>query len=116
MTTCAICLNTVRETRTHTPIRCGHLFHSHCLDDWKCRGKHTCPVCRKIFDGSTYKVHLTVHNTANDTSNTIPVDNGFALDVLDVFFDVQNVVDLDSLLSDFGVSVADLDPLVLDAE
>jgi hypothetical protein len=57
-----------------------------------------------------------VHNTANDTSNTIPVDNGFALDVLDVFFDVQNVVDLDSLLSDFGVSVADLDPLVLDAE
>lgn len=116
MTTCAICLNPVRATRCHVPIRCGHLFHSHCLDDWKQRGKHTCPMCRKIFDGSNFKVQLIVHNTANETSNTLPVESTFALDVLDVFFDVQNLVDLDSLLSDFGVSVTDLDPLVLDAE
>lgn len=116
MTTCAICLNTVRETRTHTPIRCGHLFHSHCLDEWKQRGKHTCPTCRKIFDGSNFKVQLIVHNMANETSNTLPVESGLALDVLDVFFDVQNLVDLDSLLSDFGMSVSDLDPLVLDTE
>jgi hypothetical protein len=114
MTTCAICLNTVRETRRHVPIRCGHLFHSHCIDDWKKRGKSTCPVCRKIFDGSQYKVQLTVHNMYNETSNTLTVhDNMFALDVL---FEVQNVVDLDSLLSDFGVGVTDFDPFIFDAE
>lgn len=116
MTTCAICLNIVRETRTHLPIRCGHLFHSHCIDNWKRQGKHTCPVCRKIFDGSHYKVQLIVHNTASETSNAIPVDSTFALDVLDVLFDVQNLTDLDSLLADFGVSVSDLDPLILDTE
>ena len=116
MTTCAICLNPVRVTRSHVPIRCGHLFHSHCLDNWKQRGKHTCPVCRKIFDGSNFKVQLIVHNMSNETSNALNVESTFALDVLDVFFDVQNLIDLDSLLSDFGMSVSDLDPLVLDAE
>lgn len=116
MSTCAICLNTVRETRRHTPIRCGHLFHSHCIDNWKQRGNHTCPICRKIFDGSNFKVQLVVHNLANETSNNVSIDSVFALDVLDVIFDVQNLIDLDSLLSEFGVSMSDIDPLVLDAE
>jgi len=53
---------------------------------------------------------------SNETSNALNVESTFALDVLDVFFDVQNLIDLDSLLSDFGMSVSDLDPLVLDAE
>lgn len=115
--TCAICLNPVRETRRHVPIRCGHLFHGHCLDDWKQRGKHTCPVCRKVFDESRYKVQVIVHNTTAETSNAVPVrDAALVLDALDVFFDVQTLVDLDSLLTDFGVSMTDLDPLVLDAE
>ena len=116
MTTCAICLNTVRETRSHVPLRCGHLFHSHCIDAWKRQGKHTCPTCRKVFDGSNFKVQLIVHNMANETSNTLPVENDFSLDVLDIFFDVDNLIDLDSLLADFGVSMTDLDPLVLDTE
>lgn len=116
MTTCAICLSEVRETRGNRPIRCGHLFHSHCLDSWKARGKHTCPTCRKIFDGTNFKVQLIVHNLGNAASDTLQVDSGFALDVLDVFFDVQHLVDLDSLLADFGMSVSDLDPLVLDTE
>jgi len=116
MTTCAICLNNVRETRSNVPIRCGHLFHSRCLDKWKTQGKHTCPVCRKIFDGSKYKVQLTVHNIERDTSNVIDVESNFSLDILDVFFDVQNMHDLDSLLADFGMGVSDLDTLVLDTE
>lgn len=114
MTTCAICLNTVRETRSHVPIRCGHLFHSHCIEHWKQQGKNTCPVCRKIFDGSDYKVQLTVHNMSSQTSNTLTVNN--TMIALDVLFEVQNIIDLDSLLSDFGVSMTDFDPLILDTE
>lgn len=115
--TCAICLCPVRETRRHAPIRCGHLFHSHCLDDWKQQGKHTCPVCRKIFDQSKYRVQITVHNTVTETSNVATArDTTFALEALEVFFDVHTLVDLDSLLSDFGMRVSDFDPLLLDAE
>jgi len=117
MATCAICLSAVRETRSNTPIRCGHLFHSHCIDHWKQQGKNTCPVCRKIFDGSKYKVQVIVHNMSSQTSNTLNVyNNEIALEALDVFFEVQNIVDLDSLLTDLGVSMSDFDALILDAE
>ena len=116
MTTCAICLSTVRETRSHVPIRCGHLFHSHCIDHWKQQGKNTCPVCRKIFDGSQYKVQVIVHNMSNQTSNALNVNSTFALEALDVFFEVDTIIDLDSLLSDFGVSVSDFDALVFNTE
>lgn len=116
MTTCAICLETVRETRSHVPIRCGHLFHSHCIDNWKHQGKNTCPICRKVFDGSNYRVQVTVHNLANENSNTVALNNIFALEVLDMFFNIENDIDLDSLLADFGVSMSDLDPLVLNTE
>lgn len=116
MSTCAICLDPVRETRQNTPIRCGHLFHSHCIESWKQRGNLKCPVCRRIFDGSNYKVQIVVHNLVNETSDTVSVDSIFALDVLDVMFDVHTLFDLNSLLSDFGVSMTDIDPLVLDTE
>ena len=116
MTQCAICLNEVRRSRNNIPIRCGHLFHSHCLQNWKNRGKQTCPVCRKIFDGSNFRVKITVHNVFENTSNTVPVENDFIFDALDIFFDVDNQTDLTSLLGDFGVSVSDFDPLVLNTE
>jgi hypothetical protein len=116
MTTCAICLNTVRETRTNAPIRCGHLFHSHCIENWKKLGKQTCPVCRKVFDGTNFKVQLTVHNNIQQTSNVLPLSDVVALDILDVFFDVDTTIDLESLLSDLGVSMSDLDSTILDTE
>jgi hypothetical protein len=116
-TTCAICLNPVRETRRNTPIRCGHLFHSHCIEDWKGRGKQTCPVCRKIFDGANFKVSLKIENMINHASFTTSVDEEtYVFDILDVFFDIDNAAELTSLLSDFGVSVSNLDPIVLDTE
>jgi|TARA_B110000211_G_C14069013_1_gene549064 hypothetical protein len=54
---------------------------------------------------------------SSQTSNTLNVyNNEIALEALDVFFEVQNIVDLDSLLTDFGVSMSDFDALILDAE
>tara|TARA_B100001175_G_C19511524_1_gene644253 strand:+ start:4068 stop:4289 length:222 start_codon:yes stop_codon:yes gene_type:complete len=73
-------------------------------------------VCRKIFDGENFKVQVTVHNTLNETSNTVEVGDQYLFDVLDVFFDVENLVDMESLLRDFGVSMSDLDPSVLNTE
>ena len=116
MTQCAICLNEVRQTRTNTPIRCGHLFHSHCLQNWKNKGKQTCPVCRKVFDGENFRVQITVHNLFEDTSNTVTIEDDFIFDALDIFFDIETETDLSSLLGDFGVSVADFDPSILNTE
>ncbi len=38
------------------------------------------------------------------------------LDIFDFNFDVEEILDLESLLTDLGVSLTDLDPAVLDAE
>jgi len=73
-------------------------------------------VCRKIFDGGNFRVQITIHNMFESSSNTVNLENEYIFDALDIFFDVENQTDLTSLLSDFGVSVSDFDPLVLNAE
>ncbi len=48
---CPICYDNL-ETWTHdytknrTKTICGHEFHKNCLDEWRRRGKETCPSCR----------------------------------------------------------------------
>lgn len=115
-TTCAICLNPVRETRQNPALRCGHVFHSHCIEDWKSRGKQTCPVCRKIFDGSNFRVTVTIQNLIHDSSVVTQVDDAYIFDTLDAFFDVDSTDEMESLLSDFGVSMSNLDTLILNTE
>ena len=119
MPTCSICLGEVRSTRSNPPIRCGHIFHSHCLQGWKNKGKNTCPVCRKIFDVNQFKVVVTIQNNHTAVSNSVSLMGESVFDILDLFdinFDVQNQLDLDSILNDLGVGLADFDPSILDAE
>jgi len=76
-------------------------------------------MCRKVFDVSNYRVTLTVENNRNETSNVISLDENMIFNVMDIFnitFEIEDVMDLDSLLSDIGSSLSDLDPLVLDTE
>lgn len=116
---CNICLNPVRTTRHNPPIRCGHIFHRDCIEKWKRLGNNTCPLCRKVFDVSKYKITLTVENQFNATSNTLTLNDAQIFSVLECFdmeIPAEDEADLDSLLSDFGVSLSDLNALVLDAE
>ena len=119
MSTCAICLNEVKSTRTNPPIRCGHMFHSHCLQEWKNQGKNTCPTCRKVFDASKFKITVTIQNNYTATANSVSLNEGSIFDVLDLFdinFDVDQQEDVESILADLGVSIADFDSSILDAE
>ena len=116
MNQCSICLNDVRETRNSKAIRCGHVFHSHCLENWKKMGKVTCPICRKVFDGSKFRVQITVFNDYEATSNTVCLTNELVLDALDLIFNVEHEEDLTSVLGDFGMSMSDFDPSVFDTE
>ena len=119
MHTCTICLNDVRATRANPPLRCGHVFHSRCLEEWKKQGKNTCPVCRKIFDTAKFKVVVTIQNNVTVASNSVTLTENSIFSVLDIFdinFDLEELPDLDSLLSDLGVSLSDFDSSILDTE
>jgi hypothetical protein len=62
---------------------------------------------------------VTVQNNYSSFSNTLALSEESILSVIDMFdvtFDIENTVDLDSILSDLGVSLADFDAGLLDAE
>jgi hypothetical protein len=73
-------------------------------------------VCRKIFDGSNFRVTVTIQNLIHDTNVIRQVEDAYIFDTLDAFFDVDHVDDLESLLSDFGVSMSNLNPIIFDTE
>ena len=62
---------------------------------------------------------MTVQNNYTAESNTVSLEDEAVFNVMDIFnisFDVENTLDLESLLSDLGMSLSDLDSLILDAE
>lgn len=126
--TCAICLNSIRRTR-HTPeLKCGHLFHQSCIDEWEDQGGETCPLCRKMISGAKYRVTLTIENLETRTSNSYSIPGEVAHTVserlhieddmeqynTDIMFDVDNLEELAQMLRDFGVPNSD--SFVLNAE
>ena len=47
---CAICLETMKDNGLTTKTKCGHKFHSECIDRWLTDYKNdTCPTCREIL-------------------------------------------------------------------
>jgi len=95
------------------------MFHSHCLQEWKNQGKNTCPVCRKVFDATQFKIIVTIHNNYTAVSNSVSLNEESIFDVLDLFditFDVEDAPDLDSILADFWMGLTDFDSTILDAE
>lgn len=119
MCTCSICLNIVRTTRQNTPLRCGHVFHASCLDEWKSKGKNTCPMCRKVFDVSHYRVLVRIEDNFNDTAHSrelSPSSIFRLMDTLDLTFDMENSLDVERLLVDLGLSLSDFDPPVFHTE
>jgi hypothetical protein len=64
-------------------------------------------------------VTITVQNNYTASSNTVSLETDAIFNIMDIFdmsFDVENTVDLESLFNDLGMSLSDLDPLVLDTE
>ena len=60
---------------------------------------------------------VTIRNTINDTTFVRDVEEDqYIFDTLDAFFDIEDAGELESLLADFGMSVSNLDPLILNTE
>ena len=45
--TCSICLCEYEEDEEVKKLRCGHFFHSECIDTWLINKKALCPICRQ---------------------------------------------------------------------
>ena len=66
---------------------------------------------------TAFQVTVTIRNTINDRTVVRDVEEDqYVFDTLDAFFDIGNTSELESLLADFGMSMSNLDPLVLDTE
>jgi hypothetical protein len=42
---CAICLTNAKALKEI--LKCGHVFHSVCMEAWRTQGKDSCPLCRR---------------------------------------------------------------------
>jgi hypothetical protein len=62
---------------------------------------------------------ITVQNNYTAQSNAVSLQSDAIFNIMDIFdmsFDVENTMDLDSLLTDFGMSLSDFDTLILNTE
>ena len=46
---CSICFEAIKIQTTVYDLKCKHLFHTKCLDEWK-NHKNTCPLDRSIIE------------------------------------------------------------------
>lgn len=119
---CAICLNTVRTTRQTKGLECGHTFHTSCISKWKRGGGQTCPLCREEIEKPLYRITLSIKNVHRNTEQELNLTSEdqlhrlFSLFDTDITIDISNNRDLESFFDDIGLSLSDLDPLVLDTE
>lgn len=131
MSTCSICLNSIRKTRSTQELPCGHLFHRKCISEWHETGNETCPLCRKNTNTNNFRVTLQIENIRTDMSSVVNIDvdriqgllsqlginldelNGFSSDIV---FDAEDLESIESILSDFGVSTTDVNPTVFHTE
>ena len=49
---CPICLQDFGDDATITVTSCRHAFCTDCLESWKGRGGHKCPLCSTALDGT----------------------------------------------------------------
>ncbi|XP_011166701.1 E3 ubiquitin-protein ligase TRAIP isoform X2 [Solenopsis invicta] len=66
---CVICHDLLIPSEDISFIRCGHVFHHHCLLQWLERSQ-TCPQCRdRATESRIHKAHFTFSNTEISTDN-----------------------------------------------
>ena len=65
---CAICM---RRKKTKIRIRCGHVFHRKCLDEWA-RWRPVCPTCKDAQDLKPLPTPAIAQPDTEDNSGSSP--------------------------------------------
>jgi hypothetical protein len=128
MSTCCICLNNLRATRSSTELSCGHLFHKSCIDGWK---GTSCPLCRRDVLPPRFSVKVSIENldtratdvreldmtSIHNLLETLNISNDDLVDYsTEIVFDVDNIDDIESVMTDLGLDMADFNSGVFDTE
>jgi hypothetical protein len=69
-----------------------------------------------VFDASQFRITVTIQNNYTEAANSVSLNEESIFNVMDLNFDVEHDLDLESILTDLGVSLADFDSVILDAE
>jgi len=72
---CPICLEAVDQA-SDTKTRCGHYFHSECIEKWV---GNTCPVCRAVLDETKPVVSPYDHSAEDRQAIMEAVEDELAL-------------------------------------
>lgn len=116
---CAICLNSVRQTRGTPKLDCNHVFHNSCFNTWKSSGGTTCPVCRDHLKKSLYKVHINIENleTGEIHSHVTEPREGVS-ELYEIVFEVDHLQEIQELIDGgfFGLTRSDFDAIVFNTE
>ncbi|KAI9737121.1 MAG: hypothetical protein M1834_000712 [Cirrosporium novae-zelandiae] len=63
---CVICLDPILPNQQIRALRCNHVFHKHCIDDWYLRQQVDCPLCKvKFMKEDTASVQFYPHAGAD---------------------------------------------------
>jgi hypothetical protein len=57
-TGCTVCLSPFDDADAVRVLKCGHVYHQQCIDEWLCRHVNNCPLCRTAA--------VTVEDETND--------------------------------------------------
>lgn len=60
---CAVCLNNISEGEEIRVLRCEHVFHRDCLNQWVSHRNFTCPLCRDFMGSGISSIFNDVGGT-----------------------------------------------------
>jgi hypothetical protein len=121
---CAICLNSVRQTRGTPQLDCKHVFHTSCFNNWRSQGGTTCPLCRDHIQKSLYRVHIKIENIETGETQTNTFDRRIGgqelngLERAEIIFDADELQEIHELIDGgfFGLSRSDFDTFTFNTQ
>lgn len=86
--TCPICFEDYGNKQHHILLKCDHLFHQKCLNDWVSHGGNTCPVCRTSLFCHTFEDEYYTDEDEYEIEevNIINMSHEEAVNALNLFF------------------------------
>ena len=71
-----MCNEVLRNSRQlSVPLKCGHLIHQECLNNYITSGNYQCPICRKSIKSFIYNNEKTKIIYISENINNENIDN-----------------------------------------